>query len=62
MIGLQSGSDVFKYLSPFGWMDMTKVVAGTLGLWWLWYAVFIAISVASFTAALYIFERKQLSI
>ena len=53
---------IFKIISPFSWLDATAIAAGTFTLWWLWNLIFIAISVAVFTATLYIFKRKQLSI
>lgn len=52
----------FEYLSPFSWLDGGKIAMGTFTLWWLWDLIFIVFSVATFTATLYIFKRKQLSI
>jgi ABC-2 type transport system permease protein len=52
----------FEYLTPFMWIDAMELVTRTFKLWWLFNLVFITISAAAFTATLYIFKRKQLSI
>ena len=62
MIGFQMGSDFFMYLSPFGWMDMTKLVMGTLKYWWLFNIGFMVTSGILITASIIMFKRKQFSI
>jgi len=62
MIGFQVGSDIFMYMAPFGWIDMTKYVLGTFKLWWLWNLIFVAIISILITASIILFKRKQLTI
>lgn len=52
----------FEYFTPFMWTNPLELASRTFDLWWLFNLIYIAISAAAFTATLYIFKRKQLSI
>ena len=63
MIGGTSAELLFlTKLSPYGWFEYEKIARGVFDTWWVYDIIFVGIIAALFTAALYIFKRKQLSI
>jgi len=59
---LSGFAEGFKYLTLYGWIDVSKIIAGTFDLWWLYTLVFIAIAIASAVVSIHVFNKKQLSI
>lgn len=53
---------IFEYFTPFMWTDPLELASRTFDFWWLFDLIYFAITAAAFTATVYIFKRKQLSI
>jgi len=54
--------DFFKWLTPFGWIDFTKVYDGSMTLWWLWALLYLLGAGVIYVGSLFLFKRRQLSI
>ena len=51
-----------SYATPFGWVNPVELVIGTATAWWIWSAIYAAVTAALFALSIAVFNKKQLSI